>query len=76
MLVDLTANVIMQGRLTRGEAERLVEALRRKALELFPGKEETYELIYRPRFERLVNEFARGGARVLPFRSEITRRRD
>ena len=58
MVVDLTCNVLMQGRLPRDEAEDLVAAARRRALELFPDKEETYELILAPRFARLVREFA------------------
>jgi hypothetical protein len=58
MVVDLTCNVLMQGRLRRDEAENLVAAARRRALELFPDKEETYELILAPRFARLVREFA------------------
>ena len=58
MVVDLTCNLLMQGRLPRDEAEDLVAAARRRALELFPDKEETYELILAPRFARLVREFA------------------
>lgn len=57
-LVDLTANIIMQAGLERAEAERMVEAMRRQILRLFPGKEKTYDLIYRPRFERLIREYA------------------
>ncbi len=58
MVVDLTCNVLMQGRLSHEEAEDLVAAARRRALELFPDKETTYELILAPRFARLVREFA------------------
>jgi len=77
MVVDLTAAVLVQGRLSRSEAEDLVAATRRRALELFPDKEATYELILAPRFARLMNEFVEpgtaapepaSGARVLPFR--------
>jgi hypothetical protein len=72
-LVDLAANVIMQGGLQRREAERMVEAMRRQVLQLFPGKELVYDLVYRPRFERLIQEYtgSRGrslGGKVLPFR--------
>ena len=69
MVVDLTASVIMQGRLERSEAEELVAAARRRVLELFPDKEATYELILAPRFARLLREFAAPSppARVLPF---------
>jgi hypothetical protein len=58
MVVDLTCNVLMQGRLSHEEAEDLVSAARWRALELFPDKEATYELILAPRFARLVREFA------------------
>ncbi len=78
MVVDLTSAVLVQGRLTRGEAEDLVAATRRRALELFPEKEATFELILAPRFARLMAEFVGPGgpapepppasARVLPFR--------
>ena len=37
-------------------------------LALFPDKEATYELILAPRFRRLIAEFTRESARVLPFR--------
>ena len=78
MVVDLTSAVLVQGRLTRDEAEDLVAATRRRTLELFPGKEATFELILAPRFARLMAEFvgptgpapdpSRAGGRVLPFR--------
>jgi hypothetical protein len=60
MVVDLASAVLMQGRLSRREAEDLVAATRRRALELFPDKEETYELILAPRFARLLDEFTDG----------------
>ena len=60
MVVDLTSAVLMQGRLSRREAEDLVAATRRRALELFPDKEEAYGLILAPRFARLLDEFTDG----------------
>jgi hypothetical protein len=60
MVVDLASAVLMQGRLSRREGEDLVAATRRRALELFPDKEETYELILAPRFARLLDEFTDG----------------
>lgn len=69
MVVDLTTNVLAQGGMTRPEAEALVAATRRRALELFPDKAFTYDLILAPRFARLMDEFARPPAgNVLPFR--------
>jgi hypothetical protein len=71
MVVDLTCNVLMQGRLGREEAEELVAAARRRALALFPDKEATYELILAPRFARLVREFAPEEIRpAAPFRPD------
>jgi hypothetical protein len=70
-VVDLTTAVLMQGRLTAREAREVVAAARARALELFPDKEETYELILAPRFERLIREFAAPvlpAPGVLPFR--------
>ena len=70
-VVDLTTNVLAQGRLTRAEANELVAATRRRVLELFPDKEGTFDLILAPRFARLIREFVEGGpsrGRVLPFR--------
>ena len=69
MIVDLASSVIVQGGLQRGEAEELVAATRRRALELFPGKEDTFDLILAPRFARLVREFAvpNPSANVWPF---------
>jgi hypothetical protein len=60
MVVDLTTVVLMQGRLSRREGEDLIAAARRRALELFPDKEETYDLILAPRFARLLDEFTDG----------------
>jgi hypothetical protein len=58
VIVDLASSVIAQGGLSRAEAEALVAATRRRALELFPGKEQTFELVLAPRFARLIREFA------------------
>jgi hypothetical protein len=68
LIVDLTTSVLMQGHVSRPEAEALVAAARRRALALFPDKEGTYELILAPRFARLMDEFVEPAPRVLPFR--------
>jgi len=57
MVVDLASSVIVQGGIGREEAEALVAATRRRALQLFPGKEDTFDLILAPRFARLIREF-------------------
>ena len=58
-LVDLSTSLIMQSGMTRREAEHLVTVVRERILTLFPDGAETYELIYAPRFRRLIDEFAR-----------------
>jgi len=55
-LVDFTIAVIQQGRLPLEEVYRLVDGLKRHALSLFPDKEKTFELIYRPRITRAIRE--------------------
>jgi hypothetical protein len=67
VIVDLACSVIAQGGATRAEAEALVSATRRRALALFPGKEETFDIVLAPRFARLIREFV-PASNVLPFR--------
>jgi hypothetical protein len=57
-LVDIAASVIRQSAMTRGEAERLVTLVRSRVLALFPDGASAYELIYAPRFRRLIDEFS------------------
>lgn len=56
IVVGLVTNVLLQSDVPIGEAEELVAATRRFALNLFPDKEQTYDLIYKPRFQRLLSE--------------------
>lgn len=55
-IVDLTAAILRQANLTTPEAIELIKATKKGVLHLFPGKEEAYDLIYRPRFERIIQE--------------------
>ncbi len=55
-LVDFSLAVIAQSRLSLDEAEEIVQAVRLQAWSLFPDKRETFELIYTPRFRRLIAE--------------------
>jgi hypothetical protein len=55
-LVDFSILSIQQDELLLEEALGLVEDVKRAACSLFPGKEETFELIYRPRFHRVIRE--------------------
>jgi hypothetical protein len=55
-LVDFSILSIQQDDLLHEEAQELVEDVKRAACSLFSGKEETFELIYRPRFDRVIQE--------------------
>jgi hypothetical protein len=55
-LVDFSILSIQQDDLLFEEASELVEDVKRAACGLFPGKEEVFELIYRPRFNRVLQE--------------------
>ncbi|MCI0407241.1 MAG: hypothetical protein L0191_01545 [Acidobacteria bacterium] len=56
VVVGLTMSTISQTNLSLDEASRMVVATRQLALRLFPGKELAFELIYEPRFRRLLAE--------------------
>jgi hypothetical protein len=56
LAVGLTMSTISQTKLSLGEASQMVAATRRLALRLFPGKELAFDLIYQPRFRRLLAE--------------------
>jgi len=53
-VVDFSILSIQQDDLLLEEALDLVEDVKRAACGLFPGKEEVFELIYRPRFNRVI----------------------
>lgn len=55
-IIDLTTNIIMQTDTPLSEAQRMIEGTRRLATTLFPGKEEVYDLIYKPRLRRILSE--------------------
>jgi hypothetical protein len=55
-LVDLSILSIQQDDLLLEEALERIEDVKRAACSLFPGKEEAFELIYRPRFKRVIEE--------------------
>ncbi len=56
VVVDLVLGVLRQSDMSVEEAAELVAATSRFALNLFPDKEQTYDLIYQPRFQRLLAE--------------------
>jgi hypothetical protein len=56
VVVDLVTNLLRQSDLPVEEAAALVAQTRQYALRLFPGREETYDLLYQSRFKRLLAE--------------------
>jgi hypothetical protein len=57
MMMDMVMSVIGQdGSLTVDEAAEMVADSRRAALAMFPDKELAYDLLYRPRLQRLIAE--------------------
>lgn len=54
--MDLTAALLWQAELSLDEARDVVAHARAKALELFPDKAETFDLIYGSRFRRILSE--------------------
>jgi hypothetical protein len=55
ILVHLTLQEIAAGDLSAEEAAGMIAATRRAALEMFPGKESAFDLIYKPQFQRMMN---------------------
>jgi len=54
--MDLTAALLWRVNLTLEEAQDVVNHAKITALELFPDKEETFDLIYGSRFRRILVE--------------------
>ncbi|MEO8737719.1 MAG: hypothetical protein ABI380_14415 [Edaphobacter sp.] len=57
MMMNMVMQVIAQdGSLTVDEAAQMIGDSRKAALAMFPGKELAYDLIWKPRFQRLMRE--------------------
>ena len=57
MMMNLVMQTIAQdGSLTIDEASQMIADSKKAALAMFPGKELAYEIIWRPRFQRLMRE--------------------
>ncbi len=59
--LQMMMNMVMQviatdGSLTIDDASQMIADSRKAALAMFPGKELAYDLIWRPRFQRLMRE--------------------
>jgi len=55
-LIDVTCALLAQPQISFLEACALIRQAKAQALQLFPDKEETFELLYRRRFARIVAE--------------------
>jgi hypothetical protein len=55
-VVDFALEFIRTQDIPHETAMGIIEGVRKQALKLFPGKDETFDLIYAPRFKRLLNE--------------------
>ncbi len=56
LLIDFTISLLYQSNLTLPEALMLIANTKTTVLRLFPGKEHVYDLIYKPRFDRILTE--------------------
>ena len=54
VIVDLTAAVLSQENMGIDEALDLINATKKTVLSLFPDKENTYDMIYGRRFQRIL----------------------
>ncbi len=54
--VNLALSVIGQTDMSLAQAQEMVAAARGMAMRLFPGKELAFDMIYLPRFHRLLAE--------------------
>ena len=56
-VVDLNQAILVQQRdLTLREAFDILKSTRQAALNLFPDKEDVFELLYTPRFRRIIRD--------------------
>ena len=56
VVVNLVLNLLAQSDIPIEEASELVARTRQFALNLFPDKELAYDIIYQPKFKRLMAE--------------------
>ncbi|RJP17068.1 MAG: hypothetical protein C4520_17860 [Candidatus Abyssobacteria bacterium SURF_5] len=63
-IVDFSAQVLAQEKMTIDQALDLINATKQAAVRLFPGSEQTFDMIYGRRFQRILRErFASAGRR-------------
>jgi len=56
LMMNLVLQTIAQDTSLIDEASQMIADSRKAALAMFPGKELAYDLIWRPRFQRLMRE--------------------
>ncbi len=56
LVMDMVMSTLRQTDMPIEEASEMVAATRQFALKLFPDKEHTFDLIYRPRLQRILSE--------------------
>ena len=55
-IVDFALEFIRTQDVTHEHALAIVEGVKNHTLRLFPGKEEAFDIIYAPRFKRVLNQ--------------------
>jgi hypothetical protein len=55
-MMDFTATLLWQADLTPNQAQKIIADAKERALELFPDKSDTFDLIYGSRFRRILAE--------------------
>jgi hypothetical protein len=55
-VVDFALEFIRTQDINHDSAMTIVEGVRKHTLKLFPGKEDAFDIIYAPRFKRVLNE--------------------
>ena len=55
-IVDFALEFIRTQDINHDSAITIVEGVRKHTLKLFPGKEDAFDIIYAPRFKRVLNE--------------------
>lgn len=54
LIVDSASDKLQHSDLTWDDARRIIEQTKESVLELFPDKEGLFDLIYKPRFYRII----------------------
>ena len=68
-ITNLTVALLYQADLTLVDAQKLIAQTRSKALELFPDKGDTFDLIYGSRFRRILSHPVQWRTAILEKRS-------